>query len=420
MTKQLQGRAQLTKHLRVICTACAGCYNAAAMLCARAPEQQTDAEQQRWRYEQQLWLLLPSMLLPSASNLLRLSVSMPLDPLQQLMERECLAGLLEQSGKALITYSRLHRRFGGVLLHASADAWMHEVLGGVLQLADQLLLQQQQSGPGHVQAPAAATATASAAAVGHSQSSSSTQAAPASSRYSRTQKYCEAELVALLSMLVYESRRWFLSSAAETGDSIGPAFGDAEASVANPSSSSSCVPPVAERFVEVCTALEAGLRAVTTAVQRSTVDLPPTFARFCLLGLLIGDSDGDRLPLALHMDLRGPAASVQLRQFYSMLSTVQKLGCFKTENADELCWGQQVADMCCWAAAQAAVGLLKAALPDGSAAAVPAGGRQLQATPAPGHASCGRAAAVGGGVPTQLGYLWSLLPGLGRAVQLLS
>jgi hypothetical protein len=401
------GRAHLLRQLQTIFAACAGCYNAAASLCSAPPQKQTCAEQRRWQFEQQVWLLLPLVLLPSANRiLLQPAASTPIEPAQQQMEEECVAGLIEQSGKALITYSRLHRRFGGGLSHGSADAWMQEVLGVVLQLADQLLLQQPLQQPqqeGEVQGHAAAT-SAVAAALGSSEASSSTQAAPASSRNSssalqnsssRTQKSCTAELLALLSLLstlVYESRRWLLSSSAETGDSIGPAFGDAEASVANPSSSSSYVPPVAERFVEVCTALEAGLRAVTTAIQRGLVDLPPTFVQFCLLGLLIGDNDCHSSPLALHMHLRGPAASVlELRQIHSMLSTVQKLGrCKSVQRAEEtaeefdyeVCWGQQVADACCWAAAQAAVGLLKAALPDGSAAAAPAGEHQLRSTPA--------------------------------------
>jgi hypothetical protein len=74
-----------------------------------------------------------------------------------------------------------------------------------------------------------------------------------------------------------------------------------------------------------------------------------------------------------------------------MVSSLQKLGRCRAGLAHELCWGQQVAEQCCWAAAVAAVGLLQSALPaaaTGAAATTPAAatpaaaGEQSGVTPA--------------------------------------
>jgi hypothetical protein len=400
MTGPLQNRADVISHLNSLLAACAPCYNAAALLCS-AQEQQTEAEQQRCQFEQQLWRLLPSVLLAGAKNLLLVPVAgRATDPLQQQQQQhqhqqrqmeECVFALLEQSGKALITYSRLHRRFGGDLSHDNANAWMQEILGVVLQLADQLLLQQQpQDG---LQGQAAAAVPSTDSQLGSSmQASSGKQPAPASSgningavqqNSNQTRKSCAAELLALLSTLVYESDRWFLSGSStlrRTPEPIPVSIKrpdcDAKGSVATPTRTlSSCqttcdVPPGAERFVEVCTALEAGLRAVTSAVQSGSLERPPTLITFCLHELLIGDDDGDRGALESHIGILGPAAAVlELQRFYSMLSTVQKMSHCRAGSGKELCWGRQVADTCCWVAAQAAVGLLQAPMPSGSKAA---------------------------------------------------
>ena len=62
--------------------------------------------------------------------------------------------------------------------------------------------------------------------------------------------------------------------------------------------------------------------------------------------------------LTSHLGLCGPEAlALELRQFYSLLSTVQKLG--HCQAGGELCWDQ---DLCCWAAASAALKLLQSNL----------------------------------------------------------
>ena len=91
--------------------------------------------------------------------------------------------------------------------------------------------------------------------------------------------------------------------------------------------------------------------------------------------------------LVLHLGLCGPhVVQEQQRQLYSLLGTLQKAS--RCRNAaglvQELCWGQEAAAGCCWAAAHAACSLLQAALERGVnsgvlADAAPAGDQQGQA-----------------------------------------
>jgi hypothetical protein len=353
-------RPAAVRHLEIVLAACTGCYTAAACACAApAPQQQGEAAQQRWRFEQQLWLLLPSVLLPCANNLLlQAAAGIPADPQQQQSEEECVVRLLEQSGRALVTNSRLRCWLGEALdlQQPSTRAWTQEMLAMVLQVPELLLLQQQ--APQGQQQGQAAAAPAAAAAVSSSFLCSIS---------SQGQIDCQAEVLALLSTLVYEGRKCCGSARTARpqppNDNISHAVGQGEASELSPA----FVPAVAERFVEVCAVLEAELRAATTAVHYGSVALSPTLIDFCLLGLLFHDDydNADRNPLASHIGHSGPAAlSLELRQFYSLLSTVQKLGRSQSATGDELCWGQQVANACCWAAAQAAVGLLHASVSD--------------------------------------------------------
>ena len=389
---QMRRRPQAVRHLEIILTACIGCYSAVAGACAApAPQQQGSgaAEQQRWQNEQQLWLLLPLVLLPCASKVLLLAqhqadAGIQRDAAHLQAEERCVCLLLEQSGRALVTYSRLSSWLGREqeLQWPCASAWLREVLGMVLHLADRLLLlqhrllqQQQQQGAQQQQqqqqGQAAATPAVAAANSGISIGG---------------QTSCAGELLALLSTLAYESRRWCHTNSTararpkngSTG--ISHATADAEASVPPPSE----VPVVAERFGQVCTALEAGLRAVTAALQSRSVAIDSTIVGFCLRGLLIADDDCVTAPLASHIGLRGPAALFpELRQFYSVLSTVQKLCRCKEATTDKLCWGQQAANTCCWAAGRAAVGLLQAPSYDClRAAAAAAADSQHTTTPA--------------------------------------
>jgi hypothetical protein len=79
----------------------------------------------------------------------------------------------------------------------------------------------------------------------------------------------------------------------------------------------------------------------------------------------------------MHLGLHGPDASVvEQRQYYSMLSTIQKLS--RCQKDGELCWGFALASTCCWAAALAAVRLLQEDV-------VTAGAQAAAQAPAPEH-----------------------------------
>ena len=138
-------------------------------------------DEQRWRFEQQLWLLLPSLLLPSlllpcADNLLLLSSGTIMDPARKPTQREREAGdglawgLVEVSNRALHGHHKLCNRLEGGPSHRTSPSlsWAGELLDGVLQLADHLLLQQPSQAEPHAQSTAAS---------GSSQTSNSTPAA---------------------------------------------------------------------------------------------------------------------------------------------------------------------------------------------------------------------------------------------------
>ena len=121
----------------------------------------TDADKQRWRFEQRLWSLLPSLLLPSlllpyANNYLAWATHTLQEPLQQQNAHQYINVQVEYSCNTLAASEQLQN-----WLDANCSshmphhpAWMVEVLGGVLQLADQVRLlelrqQQQQQEVGH-------------------------------------------------------------------------------------------------------------------------------------------------------------------------------------------------------------------------------------------------------------------------------
>jgi hypothetical protein len=154
------------------------------------------------------------------------------------------------------------------------------------------------------------------------------------------------------------------------------------------------VPLLVERFMDVCTAAEASLRAAATAAAVRTASHPSRIhladVDQCLFALCFGfhnkivESSGSLL--ALHLGLRGPEAlALEQRHFYSTLSTVQKLG-----RAGLTPWGQPAANHCCAAAAHAAVELLQDDVhtsgdgPVAAAAAAATGGEQANTTPAAG------------------------------------
>jgi hypothetical protein len=327
-------------------------------------DQHVKGDQNRWLFEQQLLLLLPAVMLPCASNVLLLAAGRSGSDLW-IEKTACGAQLFELSSQAQSASSRLNAWLGWPesldqsLPHPS---WMGEVVGGVLQLAGQL--QQQQWPQADLLQGQIAAASAAAAAPGSSQRASSRSAAIGSSTctpeewQSGTLATCARHWSELLADLVLASSNWCL-----TGGSSGSSSKSDGAQVVTPS-----VPLVAERFVEVCATLETGLRLVTAAVQSGTISRPRTLYQCVQHLLLVPDlPDGAKAPLAMHVGIRGPAALLsEQRQLYSMLSCIQKLGCCRVGVAQqqpqqELCWGQQGSDLCCWAVAVAAVGLLEAA-----------------------------------------------------------
>jgi hypothetical protein len=135
------------------------------------------------------------------------------------------------------------------------------------------------------------------------------------------------------------------------------------------------VSPLAAKFVEVCTAVETGMRVVTTAVQSDMISKSCSLITSGLPCLFLFNSRGGRGPLAKQMGMCGTATlASEQRHLYSLVSSLQKLSRCQAGVVHELCWGQPAANQCCWAAAVAAVGLLQSALPvaaTGAAAATP-------------------------------------------------
>ena len=386
----------------------------------RDGERERENQPARWQFEQQVWLLLPSVLLPCANSLLMLADGTIRDPSQQrqglIKLEEHLASVFHDlSCRALNAASVLSCWLdGGPSNHRQADpAWAGELLGGVLQLADKLLQQL------HAEPLAAA-----AAAAGSNQGSSSKQGALVSCHGSSCstgtilwQAERAREIVGLLARLVRDS-----STASQQGQSSSSSVHAALVRQTPP------VPPVADRFCEVCTALEAALRAVATAQQRGIGDHTTRlgFSMYVLFfeeaaftgsdsegggsngggsngggsngggsnggGSNGGGSDGGgsdesggdegrQSALTVHLGMCGPASLVrELRQYYSVLSTVQKLGQCKAGVALELCFGQCVSNMCCWAAAHTSVGLLQTGAPTAGSAPAAAAGDQAQST----------------------------------------
>lgn len=135
-------------------------------------QQQSDPEdQQRWQFEQQLCTLLPALLLPCANKLLRSQAAMQVS--RDISIQAYVHGLLDQSNTALSLPIMCHTccaanswcRRDMSIERPPHSAWMGEVLGGALQLADQLLLQQQQHSQteSHAQAAAGEGASTSTA-----------------------------------------------------------------------------------------------------------------------------------------------------------------------------------------------------------------------------------------------------------------
>jgi hypothetical protein len=370
-------------------------------------------DKQRWWFEQQLWLLLPSVLLPCANNLLLMASETIVDPARKQTQREREAweglawGLIEVSNRALHGYCKMSNRLeGGPSRRVPPDlAWARELLDRVLQLADHLLLQQRSK----AELPAKSTGASSSSKTGNNtpaalpsapvpyNASSSGSAAP---RPWSWRASCAGEVVQLLTRLVYDINAWF----PDCSSTVGPLLADgqpnsdgasADAAPVEVTPPAPMVPLVAERFVKVCTILEAALRAVTTAAQ-SLHSMHLTPFEPCLVKLLLGCGDGDdaKPELAKHIGLHGAATrALELQHFYSVLSTVQKLARCESWAGHGHGSVQEVANTCCWAAAGAAAvsptaGVRAAAaapLTAGKQAQVPLGGAAIHvSSPGPG------------------------------------
>jgi hypothetical protein len=315
---------------------------------------------QRWQFEQRLWLLLPSVLLPCANHILSF-----LQPADDLMETVMV--LLEHSTKALTVSNAFHAWLwlcGGSRgdFTPPHPGKMEELLDGVLQLADQLLLQKP---PAALQIPAAG-AVAVPAGSGGSQGVRGSQAAPGtkSSRSSRASQGFmppawadgTAAVVQLLSVFVSNSSAFLLSGGTTASPPHQPSSDSAGTTASEPEAATAAPPyplPVAKRFVAVCTALEAGMRAVTIGVQRGVPLRDEHYHSVMMQALSALDDAGRACPFALHLGLCGPELFVQeQRQLYSVLRCVLKLG-------QQQCWGPQADNDCCWVVALAAVTLLQ-------------------------------------------------------------
>jgi hypothetical protein len=218
---------------------------AALMVCTRRCEAvlslasgETSAARQpepQWQVEQQLWLLLPTVVLPGASCLVSASGQALLQHHSKVSA--CVRKLLEWSWLVLDASRELqkHEPLGGNAAPIPA-AWGQELLGVVLQLADQLLYQQTH----------AATETATAT--------------PGATSSNSRESQCTYLLLPLLSIVAERGWdiHWQPSSIDSNSDSSNGAATAAEAAA---------VPPVAARFVEFVAAVEGSLRAVIAVRQ---------------------------------------------------------------------------------------------------------------------------------------------------------
>ena len=283
--QQMQPEVSPYAMLRLI-DVCLGCNDAAMGMVATSQGPQAEGNLQRWQFEQQLWLLLPSVLLPCANPYFWLATDSgsgrssgsanhsPQDPEQQDL-RDCMMQLENLTGRALAASADLKHWWGGGPINCIPPhpALMGEALNGVLQLADQVqqLQQQQQqqqqqqllgdhnAAPGNTQrgmsAPAAATNGAS----------SSTGDAVANEKWVA----CAGHLSHLVALLVPQ-RNWFVcrdSTALLLNEPSSTNAAAAAASNATTVGTAPLVTAVAENFGEVCRALEAGLRVVWASAQ---------------------------------------------------------------------------------------------------------------------------------------------------------
>jgi hypothetical protein len=243
---------------------------------------------------------------------------------------------------------------------AAAAACVEEWLGALLQLTDRLLYQQPPT-------PAAAAATAPATTGG----SSSQGGAQAGSEFLRS--VCLGPLLSLLMNAAVASAAAEGRDPGSNPNSDSHSHSDSSlksAAAATCSSEAVAVTPVAAKFVEFVTALEATLRTIAQVLSQSgRISMHFDANTLATLPMLLhGDHIHSLLLLLhMHMGLLGPAALAQeQQQLYSLLRTPQKMrSCVRVEC--QWFFDEGMADSCCLAAVRAAMGLLNMAVAGGSA-----------------------------------------------------
>jgi hypothetical protein len=300
---------------------------------------QQQQQQQQWQFEGQLLLLLPTVLLPCASHLLSASAQ---GLLQQQQGESAVYVLMQVTLNTLSALTALQQRLQrlGVPCSLLNAAWVQEVLSAVLQLADQLLYQQQRPAD-----PAAATP---------GPTSSSFNNSPSRVQQA-TQAKSACRLLSLLADVAGVSQH-LSCGPGSSSDSDSPEGTAAVVAAAEPA--------VAANFVEFGSALEAVLRAVTSAAQSgviSTAAMGLELDELCADLLLPRHGVYTHSMLVQHIGLCGPVALAQeQRQLYSLLGTVLKLGCGGFEAAWP-CLGALGIGSSCLAVGQPAVELLRLA-----------------------------------------------------------
>jgi hypothetical protein len=349
---QPNGIPTVHSQLQLMMETCAECCLTFSQLSKsiNASARVSEEQQRRLMFEQRLWQLLPTVLLPCASSLM-----LPGAPqLVKALGGDLVGQLLGLSRQVMSVSFTLHMQLNtpGIPSAPVPAACVEEVLGVVLQLTDRLLYQQP-----HTQAQAAATPGSTRSSLLTTSSSSSSTTNGSTTSCSNAQQEDSSaragHLLGLLTCLAQQSQ-----------DLSVHRFSSHNSHSSSQIAAPVVVLPVSKRFVEFATAVEAALRAVAVAGQSSTVSASSDGLAMCtrLLSCVLLPCDKQTGSVLMqHMGTLGPLVLAQgQQQLYGLLSTVQKLLCCAWPGAQK---GdkEQLAAVCCLAAAHIAVGLLKLA-----------------------------------------------------------
>jgi hypothetical protein len=359
-------RADADEALGLALNICTGYYEAVKSLVYIHPStgcgtRQIGEQQQRWAAEQKHWLLLQTVLVPCAHDLLSPGAQSWMQQQQQVAAAA--AGKVQEAGKmqqqevGAAQWAERLLRVSRAALHLSAllceglcmpptppAGWAEELLDGVVQVASRL-------GEQPLAAAQAVAALHGATASSSSNSSSSRSRSGGSDPYAKA--VCASHVLSLLTAVAREKPKQYEWSVRSSAPGDIPADTSGLVTLA--------VSPAAARFVQLGGAFEAALRAVTMALQSGAARADQVHVDVSGLCAVLFLEHDDSTPgvIMQHMGLCGPAALAQeQRELYSVLSTVLKLGRCRTAAGGQLCWGERAAGSCCLAAAQAAVSLL--------------------------------------------------------------